>query len=262
MKPKLAFIYDVQHELRDGLWAALELLREDFDIQKHNLNDGDFTYPLVDICLGWGVFGSRVDQYITEVIDKKTNSGLCIGGVTAPNLSASRYKVLFYETNWYRPQIEQFDNIVHAFGVNTDIMKPIKFKTKVWDYITCGAFSLWKRQWLLTDRPGNRIAVGDIQVNNLTESMQIVAKLLANNVAVSNQVDEETLAKMYNLSDVCYIPSTVMGGGERAVQEARACGIKVEVEDDNPKLQELLESPIYDHHYYYRQLKSGLLSIL
>ena len=36
-----------------------------------------------------------------------------------------------------------------------------------------------------------------------------------------------------------YIPSTVQGGGERAVLEAKACGVVVRVEEDNPKLKEL-----------------------
>ena len=55
-----------------------------------------------------------------------------------------------------------------------------------------------------------------------------------------------------------YIPASIQGGGERAVLEARACNIKVTIEDDNPKLKELLTSQIYDHHYYSDQLNYGI----
>jgi hypothetical protein len=55
-----------------------------------------------------------------------------------------------------------------------------------------------------------------------------------------------------------YVPDDVLGGGERAVLEARCLGVKVEVEPDNPKLVELLTSPIYDHTYYARRLLYGL----
>jgi hypothetical protein len=53
---------------------------------------------------------------------------------------------------------------------------------------------------------------------------------------------------------VVYVPDDVFGGGERAVLEARSLGVQVAIEDDNPKLKELLTSPIYDHVYYAQQL--------
>ena len=67
---------------------------------------------------------------------------------------------------------------------------------------------------------------------------------------------------IYNLSKNVYIPANIIGGGERAVLEARACNIPVEVEDDNPKLKELLYSPILDHHYYARQIEKGIHAVL
>lgn len=43
-------------------------------------------------------------------------------------------------------------------------------------------------------------------------------------------------------------------GGERVVLEARQLGVDVQIEGDNPKLKELLSSPVYDHSYYAEQL--------
>jgi hypothetical protein len=106
--------------------------------------------------------------------------------------------------------------------------------------------------------PGSRIAIGEIQKGNPQESLGIVAKLLAHGVMVSDMVEPEQLAEMYRMSNTIYIPADIFGGGERAVLEGRACGIDVQIESDNPKLQELLTSPLYNDEYYYIQLKKGV----
>ena len=55
------------------------------------------------------------------------------------------------------------------------------------------------------------------------------------------------------------VPDDWRGGGERAVLEARACGVTVLVAEDNPKLQSLREGPLYTTLYYAGQLELGLL---
>lgn len=265
MKPKILFVYDHQYpELwKDGLWAALELLKEDFEITKHNLN-GDFTVRLrdyYDFILGWGAFKSKVDNCLRLELYNRYKKGLCIAGNAIPPTGAANYDVLFYETEWYKPQISSHPNIVHAFGVNTDIYKPLDLP-KLYDYLSVGSFSAWKRQTKLLDKTGNRLVIGEIQRQNFQESFGIILPLIKHGVAISDMVPPEDLNLLYNLSQAVYIPADIYGGGERAVLEARVCGIPVEIESDNPKLKELLTSPIYDHHYYATQLKKGLLSVL
>ena len=51
-----------------------------------------------------------------------------------------------------------------------------------------------------------------------------------------------------------------LGGGERSLLEARACGTAVEVEEDNPKLIALRDGPMLDHHLYADQLLAGIRS--
>ena len=46
----------------------------------------------------------------------------------------------------------------------------------------------------------------------------------------------------------------VDGGGERFLLESRACGTKIKVASDNPKLQQLATGPLYDIFYYVVQL--------
>jgi hypothetical protein len=265
-RPKLLFVYDMPEwkvpSWMDGLWAALNLLEEDFEIVRHNLSskfavpwDGDEKFVL-----GWGGFNSRVDQFLQKQPETK---GLCIGGNAFPPNGADNYDVLFYETKWYRPQISFHKNIVHAFGVNTDIFSPSPIPTPVvWDYIGVGSFSNWKRWEKMLDKKGNRLVVGEMQKDNVLESGKIAGELLAGGVMVSNMVNSYDLANLYQWSRTLYIPADTMGGGERAVLEARACGLKVEIEDDNPKLKELLDGEIKDHVWYSEQLKKGIMSVL
>lgn len=259
---KLLFIYDLENEelWKDGLWAAIELLKKDFKVEKWNIAKPAPNKDLsdVDFVLGWGAFGSPVDKVLKNFPMQK---GLCLGGYS-PLQENVEYSIIFYETEWSKKWLEQFCDVPmkHAFGTNTDIYKKMNIadENKLWDYLTVGSFSLWKRQENLTLKEGHKMAVGQIQRSNLSESIDIIGNLLLGHCGVSDMVSPEELAKMYNLSRKVYIPAEVMGGGERAVLEARACGIPVEVEKDNPKLQELLTSPIWDQYYYASQLKGGI----
>lgn len=254
---KIAFLYYHQYPIfwKDGLKAALNVLKSDYDIHFVNLFERKYVPDDCDFYLGWGAFNSPVDNFMSSIKGKK---GLCIAGNTFPPHEG--YDMLFHETMWYEPQIKDYPHI-HAFGVDTDIYYP-ETRQKVWDYISVGAFAYWKRQNLILKKYGTKIVVGEVQRDNLRESMDIITQLLDGHVMVSNMIQPEALSVLYNLSHVCYIPSEVIGGGERAVLEARACGIEVEVENDNPKLKELCYCPIYDHKYYAKQLKQGIESCL
>jgi glycosyltransferase involved in cell wall biosynthesis len=264
-KPIILFVYDIANTThwRDGLWAALELLQKDFDILHWNLANGrelPFALDHFDFILGW----SSLDGEIAHLMRKlKQPHGLCIGGYEFEPSHLDHFNVLFYETEWYaNAELKhRHPNCVHAFGINTDIFKPIKTE-KIWDYLTVGSFSAWKRQLNILKKEGNRMAVGHIQAGNMDESFDIISQLLVYGCGVQGETAPEILAEYINASKFVYIPATISGGGERSVLEARACGIPVEIEDDNPKLKELLTSPIWDHHYYADQLKKGILSCL
>lgn len=271
VKKKLLFVYDLEDESlwKDGLWAAIELLKKDFEIFKLNLSDPKIDRDLPswpDFVLGWGGFNSPVENYVSK-FDTRENikKGLCLGGYAPYN--GNKYNVLFHETEWSKKWLEEQGyqgKMEHAFGVNTQIyktMSDIHYRFP-WEYITVGAFALWKRQTKILEKKGTKLAIGQIQKNNLSESIDIVGNLLLGGCAVSDMTEPEKLAVLYNLSENCYIPADLMGGGERAVLEARACGVPVEVEDDNPKLKELLTSPVWDEKYYAEQLKKGILECL
>jgi glycosyltransferase involved in cell wall biosynthesis len=262
-KPRILFVYEskLPVTVQDGLWAAIELLRQDFVIYKVNVAlDAPHETP-ADFILGWGAFNSKVDKMLQSV-ETDVPKGLCVGSSASDPIGMEKYAVLFCETEWFRAKVKDHPNTIHAFGINTDIYWKTLHTAKIWDWITVGAFSTWKRQNLLLKKPGVKMAIGEIQKDNYAESLKIISQLLTEGVAISDMVPSEVLSRIYNASRNVYIPAITQGGGERAVLEARACGIPVVVEGDNPKLMELLKSEVYDHHYYARQLKKGILSCL
>lgn len=273
MRPRILFVFDHKYEniWRDGLWAALELLKKDFVIDRWNLQNGNnFITTEYDFILGWGAFGSSVDLELRKNHRFWGKRGLCIAGNARLPYDLDLYEVLFYETSWYENQISGYKNKFKAFGINTDIYNNTKDNTfncyKIWDYTTVGAFALWKRQEKLTIKEGVKLAIGEMQKDNLEESMEIIFNLLHRGVMVSDMVAPEKLADILNHTETLYIPADVNGGGERAILEGLACGCKVEVEDDNPKLNGLLrdakERGVPDHKNYAEQLRKGILSCL
>ena len=91
---------------------------------------------------------------------------------------------------------------------------------------------------------------------NMQQSISLALSLLIDGWTVSGEVDAETLRRLYEHSHTAFLPAEF--GQERAVLEARSMGLDVIVQPDNPKLQELATSSIYDVEYYAQQLKKGI----
>lgn len=276
----ILFVYDHQYPeiWRDGLWAALNILeKQGFEIDKDNLSgapepDADLIIPYeeYDFILGWGAFNSKVDKLLQGSHSMK-KKGLCIAGNSFPPNGLENYDVCFYETDWtlkeyLGPYINTHPGIktelVHAFGINSDIYKPIPDAIKIWDWITVGSFSLWKRHYLFKEKGGYKLAIGEIQKNNLSESIDIIGDLLLNQISISDMVEPKKLSMIYNSADKTFVGADINGGGERAILESLSCGTPVFVENDNPKLKELLtwreRGRIPDHFWYAEQLKRGV----
>jgi hypothetical protein len=250
---RILFVSDYNHQLKDGLWAAINILGYD----RYNIGDELPNFEEYDFILGHGGFHSRVDLLLRSLPNKK---GLCIGG-NVHKQDTECYDVLFYETLWARDFLELKGNLVHAFGINTNIFNSndrTLSRYKAIDILSVGAFATWKRHEKIINETGNRVVIGEIQKDNKDESIKIINELLSKGVGVIPQVTSEQLSRYYQDSKWVYIPATIYGGGERAVLEARNSSCMVKIEEDNPKLRELLNSPIYSEYYYAEQLKKGI----
>ncbi len=273
-KEKILFIYDHKFSnlWRDGLWAALRILEEDFDIDRYNLYEKEYKvvvdFKKYDFILGWGAFGSPADKAISvlkEKVSKEVLFGLCLAGNVAPVPTINTYDVIFYETEWIKENYIKSivdGKKIHAFGVNTDIYSPWKEAPIIWDWLSVGSFSYWKRHERIIAKNGTKLVVGEIQRDNWQESFDIMSDLLLAGVGISDMLYPVKLRNIYNCAETVYVPADLSGGGERCVLEARACGRAVEVEGDNPKLNELVTGPIFDQHYYAEQLKKGIKECL
>ena len=250
---KILFISDYKYEIKDGIWAAINLLGYD----KYNIGDDIPNFGDYDFILGHGAFHSKVDLLLRSLPYKK---GLCIAGNVYPQ-DTDCYDVLFYETEWVKNFLNLKGNLVHAFGINSKIFNNGDLtlnRYKAIDYLSVGAFAKWKRHEKIGKFNGTKICIGEIQKDNKIESLEIINNLFSKGVGVIPQASTEDLARYYKNSKNAHVPADIYGGGERAVLEARACGCNVIIEEDNLKLLELTNSSIWDENYYAAQVKKGI----
>lgn len=249
----------------DGFTRAIQILK---DIYKFNINminfniDKNVELNNFDIVfIKWG-FGSIMETYAKNYFQKKSKKckmGIFISSINKPsNNQLSFYDILFYETYWYYKyaHLHLHPLAIHAFGIDNNIMKKTSNSIKLYDYIFVGSILSYKRPLNLLKKNGKKLAIGFLS------DMNLVTILKKNGVSIKSFVTYDNLAKLYNASKICYVPCLINGGGERSVLEARACGLKVEIEKDNPKLKELLTSPIYDCYYYAKQINVGIQKLL
>jgi len=245
----------------DGMAATLRLLAKEVELTVINLYKGQDTDKTFDFAFGIGGFGSIVDKRLANYKGRK---GLYVAGCVATiPAHVYDYDVLFYENDWvlknYLNGVANSINMIKCFsGVNTEVYKP-NGATKVIDYLGVGALASWKRWEKMKDKKGVRLVIGEYQLNNQAESLAIAKDLLADGIGVLPLQSAETLCEFLNMSKTLYIPASTVGGGERAVCEALACGLDVEVENDNPKLQEYLTwLPLPDQHYCLKQFLKAI----
>lgn len=250
---RVLFVSDYKYEVKDGLWAAINILGYD----RYNIGDEIPNFEEYDFILGHGAFRSRVDMLLRTLPNKK---GLCIGG-NVHKQDTDCYDVLFWETKWVRDFLELKGNNLHAFGINSEIFNKEDMtlhRYRAIDTLSVGSFAKWKRHEKIINEKGNKVVIGEIQKDNKAESMEIINELLSKGVGVIPQMSTERLARYYQNAKCVYVPADIYGGGERAILEARASGCIVKIEEDNPKLKELIDSPLWDEQYYAKQLKYGI----
>jgi glycosyltransferase involved in cell wall biosynthesis len=203
-----------------------------------------------------------------------------ISGCAAPpqnDVDIQFYDALAYETMWYANEHDlqkRHPNVHHAFGIDTRVMHSLPEVEKVWDLLFVGWIADYKRLDLFIARfkrmkhearskslPMPRALV--IGNNSMEESKALTARILRAGIHMLEEVPYADLVEIINASREMYIPARIDGGGERAVLEARSCGVEISVEQDNPKLLELATptNPFFDEVYYARQLHQIVLSL-
>jgi glycosyltransferase involved in cell wall biosynthesis len=158
-------------------------------------------------------------------------------------------------------------NFKHAFGTNTDLFFN-QHQPKIIDALYPAAFARWKHQEIFAGicqkEQLKGLAVGYIQKNNLEESLGLVAECVTKGVAVMDWIPPESLNNLYNMSKEVIITADAMGGSQRTVLEAKACGTPVRIVSNSAKLLELdkltPEEVVkeWNHIKYAEALKKGI----
>jgi glycosyltransferase involved in cell wall biosynthesis len=165
-------------------------------------------------------------------------------------------KILLFAGGPMEPQwVENFDMVVveskinaeecdklgipntTAFGVNTDIFKPLD-EEKKWLASAHGTCASWKRQWLLCQALGEEACVFGARQATDSRPFDECEKC---NSTVIDEVPYNEAVKLLNQSWVSVNCADFWGGGQRATLEAMACDIPVVVMKDSPKNREFVE---------------------
>lgn len=295
----------------DGFFTALRLLREQgWDVRFFRLGkEGVMHHPCVpiftkpteediakdilenkpDAILFFKDFTSRTIEFLEG---KGIPIAICLtGGTFREHLDA--YQLVFVENKVYKDEFERLGMpVIQAFGVNTDIFKPIK-QPKVWDAIYPATFALWKRHSIFSGAVGDKgLAVGLMYDTHEQECWEYCQKY---GTAIVPHVSHRAVSYLMNMSHTCVIMAEAIGGSQRTVLEAMACNIPVIVAEDSDKTTEYVReagegaivepAPVkireaiwelrgkqmntreyvlenYSAEIYARKLKEGILSIV
>ena len=249
----------------DGFTAAIEVLQAGCDVTWLNLHPSDraqrqslLALDDCDCLLVKSNWGWIVDDLVRRhaSVDGPPRGLLISGTADPPGPRLMRfYDSLFFETRWYAPRLRGHPRRIHAFGVDTRVMRPDARAVPDIDWLSVGAIRPYKRHDRLLGEDGRRVVIGDLT----TSDPEIAQTLVEGGVELHDFATYEELAGFYRRARNVLVAATTEGGGERSVLEARACGAVVHVADDNPKLRELVRQPaVWDHEYYARQLAAGV----
>lgn len=259
---KIAIIYYIPktnwekyNNWEDGFTKAIDLLSEDYEITMYNLEDYKPSAEKLnqyDLVIGKSCWNWIVDNYISSLKELKTLKGIFVSCSQKPlyTFQIWEYDIIWYETHDYRKFLNNHPMSFHAFGINSDIFYPENLEKTI-DILSIGGLHKYKRFEKLNDKPGNiKVIIGDIQ----TKDADVILKELDPSIEIKEFTNQKDLAKYINSSKLVYIPANSQGGGERAVLEAKACGVPVMVEEDNQKLIDLRDSPNFTKYDYYNSI--------
>lgn len=223
---------------KDGLYAALKLIEAEHEVRYYDVNEKtlkdvkDFN---PDVVLFWESpvtnRGKDADMWFS-VCALPYPKALLFAGGPLKAIDVKDFDLVFVESSINEEDCER-EGIPYkrAFGVNTQIMKPMNLEKK-YDGILAATFASWKRHELFAEALQSKgLAVGRVQEHDRNGYDRCV-KLEVN---VMDEVSPEELAKLYNQSHAAVNTAEYWGGGQRMTLEAMACSIPVIITADSPK---------------------------
>ena len=291
MKKKILFIFDMppEHEVGwfDGLWASLQLLKEDCELTTVNISRsldsqykegfhyGNSRYSKMDdfiiqcgfsfdVVICWSSPTSNLVRLLL-LLESKAKLVLCFGGGPINHSLLHKFDLVFVEEDWTLSQMRALGiNAQLAFGTNTQIFKPMNLN-KRWNVIYPAAFALWKNHKEFTRIVKEAqllptLVVGYMQPNDHEKECYQVC--IDNSIDVLPHVSSNVLAYLYNMSRKVIVTADIMGGGQRTILEALSCGIEVEQKYLNERLLSVINRGLLTEIDYYNSIKKYIWQTL
>ena len=173
-RPSILVIYSVPAKIPNGNWndgfvAAMTLLEKKYSVTWRLLGDMKqrrINYDDHDIIFIKSAWGAECELAARKLIPVGKPKALLISAMRIPPKGRDflSYDVLFFETYWYKQFIAHHPCAIHAFGINTNIMKPsVSPVEKIYDYImVCDFRNSSKRHNNFLDKKGVKIALGGV----------------------------------------------------------------------------------------------------
>lgn len=242
---KIAFIwqgFDNRYgQWQDGLYAALKLLEQEHEVKYFDFPLKDIHGFKPDVVLYWEApvtnKGRDAENWfsVCALPYKKT---LLFAGGPLKSIDVKDFDLVFVESQINEEDCER-EGILYkrAFGVNTQIMKPID-TPKLYDGFMQATFADWKRHTLFAQALGiNGAVMGRKQEHDLNGYNECVKR----KVKIFDEQGAENVALAINSSHCVVNTSEYWGGGQRCTLEAMACEAQIIVTSDSPKNREYVE---------------------
>ena len=228
---------------RDGLWAALEIIKKDHEVQMVRRPDAPNAVKTIkdfnpDVLLCWGALTENHWENILPFID--VPKVLCFAGGATEDIRASWFdKILVESDDWEEAFTDQGYSPIRAFGTNTKLYKPMTLN-KEWSGIYPATFAAWKRHDIFAKAlKGRGLAVGRKQPGIEEWTWQ---GCLDEGVNVMEVVHPEELVKLYNKSHFTVLTSSYWGGSQRQALESLSCNVPVICLSDGKPAEYVRES--------------------
>ena len=223
---------------QDGLYAAMKVLQLYYDVRFYDVTPESLEQVKQfnpDVVLFWEAPCTKHGKdgaMWNSVVQLPYRKCLLFAGGPLKAIDVAEFDMVFVESAINAEECErQGIPYRRAFGVNTQIMKPVSLSMKH-DAMMQATFADWKRHTLFAEAMGDKgIVCGRKQEFDMNGYNECVKR----GVTILPEQSPEKVSELINSSWCVLNTSDAQGGGQRCTLEAMACAMPVIVMSDSPK---------------------------